>query len=195
MMRLQMTVAALALVMCCATVEARGGRRGGYAPYYYNNNYNYTYNVAPTTNVVPAAATTGATTATTSQTDVVQVTANKPDTTGATANAQSNATEATGNATAEGAEAKPGAEMSKPATDAPKPVVVGSAQWKAEQCARMGAVMHLGGHFGGGSHEGCGFGATADQAIRNACFWGQLTPIEIGVARGVNGYFSTIFYR
>lgn len=78
---------------------------------------------------------------------------------------------------------------------APKPVVVGSAQWKAEQSARMGSVAHIGGGFGGGSHEGNGFGATADQAIRNSCYWGQLTPIEIGVARGANGYYATIFYR
>lgn len=71
----------------------------------------------------------------------------------------------------------------------------GSAQWKAEQSARIGSVQHLGGGFGGGSYEGNGFGATADQAIRNSCFWGQRTPIEIGVARGANGYYATIFYR
>ena len=71
----------------------------------------------------------------------------------------------------------------------------GSAQWKAEQSARIGSVQHLGGGFGGGSFEGNGFGATADQAIRNSCFWGQRTPIEIGVARGANGYYATIFYR
>lgn len=78
---------------------------------------------------------------------------------------------------------------------APKPAAVGSAQWKAEQSARMGSVAHIGGGFGGGSHEGNGFGATPDQAIHNACYWGQLTPLEIGVARGANGYYATIFYR
>ena len=57
------------------------------------------------------------------------------------------------------------------------------------------AIPGGGGGFGGGSFEGNGFGATADQAIRNSCFWGQRTPIEIGVARGANGYYATIFYR
>ena len=72
----------------------------------------------------------------------------------------------------------------------------GSAQWKAEISARSQSVAHIGGGFGGGSHEGNGMGATADQAIRNSCFWGQLTPIEIGVAKSNNGwYYATIFYR
>ena len=78
---------------------------------------------------------------------------------------------------------------------APAAAAAGSAQWKAEQSARMGSVQHLGGGFGGGSFEGNGFGATPDQAVRNSCFWGQRTPIEIGVARGANGYYATIFYR
>jgi hypothetical protein len=199
-MKLQMTVAALAIVACCTTVEARGGRRGGYTPYY--NNY-YNYNVMPTTPVVPAtttpsatAATTVAPTSTKSESEIVQVSANKPETPVETANATASSNDS-GNNSAANAEVKttPATDAPKPAADAPKPVVAGSAQWKAEQCARMGAVVHLGGHFGGGSHEGCGFGATADQAIRNSCFWGQLVPIEIGVARGANGYYATIFYR
>jgi hypothetical protein len=184
MMRLQLTVAALAIAMCCATAEARG-RRGGYSPYYYNNyNYNNGYTVVPATNATPAqtvvsttpATTTTAQPAATTGGDIVQVTANKPE----TGVVQASAT-------------TPAADPN--AAAAPKPVVAGSAQWKAEQCARMGAVAHLGGSFGGGSHEGCGFGATADQAIRNSCFWGQLTPIEIGVAAGANGYYAVIFYR
>ena len=77
----------------------------------------------------------------------------------------------------------------------PGVAAAGSAQWKAEQSARMGSVAHLGGGFGGGSFEGNGYGATAQQAIQNACFWGQKTPIEIGVAPGANGYYATIFYR
>lgn len=80
-----------------------------------------------------------------------------------------------------------------PATAAP--AAVGSAQWKAEQSARMCSVAHIGGGFGGGSYEGNGYGATAQQAIQNCCFWGQRTPIEIGVARGANGYYATVFYR
>ena len=70
-----------------------------------------------------------------------------------------------------------------------------SAQWKAEQSAARGSVAHIGGSFGGGSFEGNGFGATPEQAIQVSCFWGQRTPIEIGVARGANGYYATIFYR
>lgn len=70
-----------------------------------------------------------------------------------------------------------------------------SAQWKAEQCAARGSVSHIGGSFGGGSFEGNGFGATPEQAIQVSCFWGQRTPIEIGVARGANGYYATIFCR
>jgi hypothetical protein len=75
------------------------------------------------------------------------------------------------------------------------PAAVGSAQWKAEQSARMCSVAHIGGGFGGGSFEGNGYGATPQQAIQNCCFWGQRTPIEIGVARGANGYYATVFYR
>jgi hypothetical protein len=101
----------------------------------------------------------------------------------------------TANSSSDSAESASKTTSTPTPAPAPKPVVVGSAQWKAEQCARMNSVMHLGGGFGGGSFEGCGFGATADQAIRNSCYWGQRTPIEIGVARGSNGYFATIFYR
>ena len=92
---------------------------------------------------------------------------------------------------------------SVPATPQPTVVIpkttgtteVGSAQWKAEISASRNSVSHIGGHFGGGSYEGNGFGATPDQAIANACYWGQKTPIQIGVARGSNGYYATIFYR
>lgn len=90
---------------------------------------------------------------------------------------------------------------SQPITPAPKTSPIssglpGSAQWKAEISARNQSVAHIGGSFGGGSHEGNGMGVTAEAAIHGACYWGQLTPIEIGVARAANGwYYATIFYR
>lgn len=70
-----------------------------------------------------------------------------------------------------------------------------NAQGKAEILARMGSVFHPGGGFGGGAYEGCGMGATQDAAIRNCCYWGQLTPIQIGTAQGANGWFAVVFYR
>ena len=175
-----MVVAAVVIAACCSNAEARGRR-------FYQPTYQYyptTVQSAPVvqqTVVTQPAATTPTTTA--------------PQTTGVV---QTNATEA-GNGVVQASSATPvavtEAAPAKPATTTPAPAAVGSAQWKAEQCARMGSVQHLGGGFGGGSYEGCGFGATAQQAIQSACFWGQRTPIEIGVARGANGYYSTIFYR
>lgn len=69
------------------------------------------------------------------------------------------------------------------------------AQWKADQLAARGQLVHLGGGFGGGSHEGIGFGATAEQATQACCFWGQREPIEIGVAQGSSGYYAVVLYR
>lgn len=70
-----------------------------------------------------------------------------------------------------------------------------TAQWKADQLAARGQLVHLGGSFGGGSYEGIGFGATADQATRACCYWGQRTPIEIGTAQGANGWYAVVLYR
>ncbi|MEO2088602.1 MAG: 30S ribosomal protein S21, partial [Gemmataceae bacterium] len=66
------------------------------------------------------------------------------------------------------------------------PVVSGGglAQQKAEIQARAGNCFHPGGSLGGGTHEGCGYSSvSADHAIRCCCYWGQRTPIDIGVAR------------
>jgi hypothetical protein len=72
----------------------------------------------------------------------------------------------------------------------------GLAQSKAEMQARAGRCFHPGGSLGGGSHEGCGFSSvSADDAIRHCCYWGQRTPIDIGVARGGNGWYATVIYR
>ena len=70
------------------------------------------------------------------------------------------------------------------------------AQAKANQLAARGQVFHPGGSLGGGSHEGCGYGMTADAAVRSCCFWGQRTPIDIGTAQGANGgWYAVVLYR
>ena len=69
------------------------------------------------------------------------------------------------------------------------------AQSKAEQMASRGQLVHLGGGFGGGSFEGIGFGATADQAVASCCGWGQRSPLEIGVASGRGGFYACVLYR
>jgi hypothetical protein len=53
------------------------------------------------------------------------------------------------------------------------------------------------GHFGGNSgYEGVGYSqVSGDHAIRNCCYWGQKTPIDIGVARGRNGWYACVRYR
>lgn len=173
MVRTQLVVLALVVAFGGSNAEARG-RRMMYQQQYYTPQYTQQYNTMTPTTVVTAPTTTVTQPAAPASTIV-----------------QTNAVETTNGVV----QATSTAPATTAAPEAPKVAVVGSAQWKAEQSARMGSVAHIGGHFGGGSHEGNGFGATPDQAIRNACYWGQLTPIEIGVARGANGYYATIFYR
>lgn len=86
------------------------------------------------------------------------------------------------------------------ATPAPVAAAVtaggGLAQQKAQIQAQAGRCFHPGGSLGGGTHEGCGFSSvSADDAIRHCCYWGQRTPIDIGVARGPNGWYATVLYR
>lgn len=72
----------------------------------------------------------------------------------------------------------------------------GIAQAKAETQARQGVMRHVGGSFGAGRYEGVGFStASADDAVRHCCYWGQKTPVEIGVARGVRGWYATVLYK
>lgn len=91
--------------------------------------------------------------------------------------------------------------VSQPVVSQPvaEPVSVsgsGLAQSKAQTQAQAGRCFHPGGSFGGGTHEGCGFSTvSADDAIRHCCYWGQRTPIDIGVARGSNGWYATVIYR
>lgn len=70
------------------------------------------------------------------------------------------------------------------------------AQWKAEfQAARGLRAVHVGGGFGGDTHEGCGFSTvSADDAVRRCCYFGQLPIREVGVARGVAGWHATVIY-
>ena len=68
-----------------------------------------------------------------------------------------------------------------------------SAQESAEASARAGRMAHRGGSY---AYEGVGYSTrSADDAIRNCCYWGRRTPVEIGVARGRNGWFACVRYR
>jgi hypothetical protein len=70
------------------------------------------------------------------------------------------------------------------------------AKQKAAQMASSGRMQHLGGSMGTGRYEGVGFStSSADDAIRKCCYWGQRTPVGIGVARGNNGWYATVLYR
>lgn len=199
-----------AVVLSGSQAEARGGRRmsyqQGYSPYYYNyNNTGVPTLITQSVTTAPAATSTPSATSTTSAPQSAQASSGTAPAAAAKSSdiVQTNAVEpAAGVVQAGGtpsttapATSTPAAAPAKTTTAAPQPAAVGSAQWKAEQCARMNSVMHLGGGFGGGAFEGCGFGATREQAIQGSCFWGQRTPIEIGVAQGSNGYYAVIFYR
>jgi hypothetical protein len=57
-------------------------------------------------------------------------------------------------------------------------------------------MRHVGGSMGSGRFEGVGFSTvSADDAIRKCCYWGQRSPVGIGVARGSNGWYATVLYR
>ena len=72
----------------------------------------------------------------------------------------------------------------------------GLAQQKSNTQASQGRMRHLGGGFGGGRYEGVGFSTvSAQDAITRCCYWGQKTPIDIGVQRGNNGWYATVIYR
>lgn len=68
-----------------------------------------------------------------------------------------------------------------------------SAQSSAQASAQAGRMAHRGGSY---RYEGVGFSAaSAQQAIRNCCYYGQRVAIEIGVARGRNGWYACVRYR
>ena len=182
MVKVQLAILVLALSCCSTVAEARGhrmARQQAYTQYYAPAAP--TMAVAAPSNVVVQTTNYAPPSNTVVQTSAVE--------TSGSAVVQANSVVTTPSVITQGT---PVVSQVVPQAAAAAP---GSAQWKAEQSARIGSVQHLGGGFGGGSFEGNGFGPTPDQAIRNSCFWGQRTPIEIGVARGANGYYATIFYR
>ncbi len=70
------------------------------------------------------------------------------------------------------------------------------ANQKAAQQASEGRMRHVGGSMGSGRYEGVGFSTvSADDAIRKCCYWGQRSPVGIGVSRGNNGWYATVLYR
>ncbi len=70
------------------------------------------------------------------------------------------------------------------------------AQRKAQQQAAEGRMRHVGGSLGSGGYEGVGFSTrSAEDAIRQSCYWGQRQPTGVGVARGANGWYATVLYR
>ncbi len=72
----------------------------------------------------------------------------------------------------------------------------GLAQQKAEVQASQGRMRHIGGSFGAGRFEGVGFSTvSADHAIQQCCYWNQKQPVDIGVARGTDGWYATVLYR
>ena len=189
MVKVQLAILVLALSLCSTVAEARGhrvARQQAYTQYY-----------TPAAPTMAVAAPTNVVTQTTNYAPPSNAVYAQPSNN----IVQTSAVETSGGAVVQAnsvVTTQPVVTQGTPVINQPAPqasAAPGSAQWKAEQSARIGSVQHLGGGFGGGSFEGNGFGATADQAIRNSCFWGQRTPIEIGVARGANGYYATIFYR
>jgi hypothetical protein len=68
-----------------------------------------------------------------------------------------------------------------------------TAQDDADHMARTGVFGHRGRQ--GRCREGIGFSTvSADDAVRRCCFYGQLRPREIGVARGRRGFYAVIRY-
>ena len=70
------------------------------------------------------------------------------------------------------------------------------AKQKAQQQASEGRCRHVGGSMGTARYEGVGFSTvSADHAISSCCYWGQRSPVGIGVAKGRNGWYATVLYR
>jgi hypothetical protein len=68
-----------------------------------------------------------------------------------------------------------------------------TAQGVAETQARRGKCVHVGGNSG---YEGVGFSSrSADHAIKSCCYWGKRKPLDIGVARGHNGWYACVRYK
>lgn len=77
-------------------------------------------------------------------------------------------------------------------------VAGGIAQRKAEAMARMGRMSHNVAGFPTciASYEGVGFSSVSSEAaIRQCCYWGQRTPVDIGVAQGPGGWYACVGFR
>ena len=54
------------------------------------------------------------------------------------------------------------------------------------------------GYIGGnkGKSEGVGFSRISSKdAISNCCYWGQMTPVDIGVSKGKYGWYACVRYK
>ena len=73
----------------------------------------------------------------------------------------------------------------------------GLAQSKASRMAQLNLKGHLGGSLGNARYEGVGWSNVSSQsAIQACCYWGQKTPVEIGVARGADGFwYACVLYN
>ena len=72
----------------------------------------------------------------------------------------------------------------------------GLAQSKAQRAASMGLKNHVGGGLGGARYEGVGWSTvSAQSAIQACCYWGRRPVAEIGVARGVDGWYACVLYH
>jgi hypothetical protein len=67
----------------------------------------------------------------------------------------------------------------------------------AQGVANIQASKGILGHHGGNSgYEGVGYSTSSpESAIRNCCYWGQKTPVDIGVAYGKNGWYACVRYK
>ena len=69
-----------------------------------------------------------------------------------------------------------------------------SAQGVAQIQASRNSMGHCGGNRG--QYEGVGYSSSSSEAaIKRCCYWGQRTPVDIGVARGKNGWYACVRYR
>ena len=69
-----------------------------------------------------------------------------------------------------------------------------TAQGVADIQAQRNSMGHIGGNRG--KREGVGFSRiSARQAISNCCYWGQLTPVDIGVTQSKYGWYACVRYK
>ena len=73
--------------------------------------------------------------------------------------------------------------------------VVSLAQRKANRMAKYRVMKHWGGGFGKGRSEGVGVSNTRERAIRNCCYWGCRTAIDIGAASNGRRWYACVIYR